>query len=75
MAAIARRPRLPLHAALAASLVLAACSLVKQPQVPVNQQERAVVAYGLPDCLRMTIGTAEANEGVVAALTRFMRGE
>jgi len=36
---------------------------------------RAVVAYGLPDCLRMTIGTAEANEGVVAALTTFMRGE
>ena len=36
---------------------------------------RAVAAYGLPDCLRMTIGTAEANEGVVAALTKFMRGE
>jgi histidinol-phosphate aminotransferase len=36
---------------------------------------RAVAAYGLPDCLRMTIGTAEANEGVVAALTTFMRGE
>ena len=36
---------------------------------------RAVVAYGLPDCLRMTIGTAEANEGVVAALTKFMKGE
>jgi histidinol-phosphate aminotransferase len=36
---------------------------------------RAVSAYGLPDCLRMTIGTGEANEGVVAALTTFMRGE
>ncbi|WP_246731633.1 histidinol-phosphate transaminase [Methylocapsa sp. S129] len=36
---------------------------------------RAVVAYGLPDCLRMTIGTAEANEGVVAALTTFMKGD
>ena len=36
---------------------------------------RAVVAYGLSDCLRMTIGTAEANEGVVAALATFMRGE
>jgi histidinol-phosphate aminotransferase len=36
---------------------------------------RAVAAYGLPDCLRMTIGTAEANEGVVAALTSFMRDE
>jgi histidinol-phosphate aminotransferase len=34
---------------------------------------RAVVAYGLPDCLRLTVGTAEANEGVVAALTTFMR--
>jgi histidinol-phosphate aminotransferase len=36
---------------------------------------RAVAAYGLPDCLRMTVGTAEANEGVVAALTKFMKGE
>jgi histidinol-phosphate aminotransferase len=36
---------------------------------------RAVAAYGLPDCLRLTVGTAEANEGVLAALTRFMRGE
>jgi histidinol-phosphate aminotransferase len=36
---------------------------------------RAVKAYGLPDCLRMTIGTAEANEGVVAALAKFMKGE
>ncbi|MGA2043862.1 MAG: histidinol-phosphate transaminase [Roseiarcus sp.] len=34
---------------------------------------RAVAAYGLPDCLRMTIGTAEANEGVVAALAAFMK--
>jgi histidinol-phosphate aminotransferase len=36
---------------------------------------RAVVSYGLPDCLRLTIGTQEANEGVVAALTTFMKGE
>jgi histidinol-phosphate aminotransferase len=36
---------------------------------------RSVAAYGLPDCLRMTIGSAEANEGVAAALTAFMRGE
>jgi histidinol-phosphate aminotransferase len=34
---------------------------------------RAVAAYGLSDCLRMTIGTAEANEGVVAALAAFMK--
>ena len=33
---------------------------------------RAVKAYGLPDALRMTIGTAEANDLVIAALTEFM---
>ncbi len=36
---------------------------------------RAVAAYGLPDCLRMTIGDEEANKGVVAALAEFMRGD
>jgi histidinol-phosphate aminotransferase len=36
---------------------------------------RAMAAYGLPECLRLTIGTAEANEGVAAALTAFMKGE
>src|ERR1700691_4485076 len=41
MAAIARRPRLPLHAALAASLVLAACSLLKPVQATIDRQERA----------------------------------
>ncbi len=35
---------------------------------------RAVAAYGLPNCLRMTVGTEEANRGVVAALSDFMRG-
>ena len=35
---------------------------------------RAVAAYGLPDCLRMTVGTEEANTGVVAALAEFMKG-
>jgi len=34
MAAISRRPRLPLYAALTASVVLAACSLMKTEQVP-----------------------------------------
>jgi histidinol-phosphate aminotransferase len=34
---------------------------------------RAVEAYGLPDCLRLTIGTDEANEGVIAQLANFMR--
>jgi histidinol-phosphate aminotransferase len=35
---------------------------------------RAVGAYGLPDCLRMTVGSEEANQGVVSALAEFMRG-
>jgi len=33
---------------------------------------RAVAAYGLPNALRMSIGSAEANEGVIAALKEFM---
>ncbi len=33
---------------------------------------RAVAAYGLPHALRMTIGSAEANRGVVAALGQFL---
>jgi histidinol-phosphate aminotransferase len=33
---------------------------------------RAVGAYGLPDCLRLTIGSDEANEAVLAALAAFM---
>ncbi len=36
---------------------------------------RAVAAYGLPDCLRLTVGNEEANRGVVAALGEFMRAE
>ena len=35
---------------------------------------RAVAAYGLPNCLRLTVGSEEANRGVVAALAEFMRG-
>jgi uncharacterized protein len=42
MAAISRRPRLPLSAALVLSLLLAACSLVKEEQAPQDQQERAL---------------------------------
>jgi len=34
---------------------------------------RAVKAYGLPDCLRLTIGPDEANYGIVAELANFMR--
>ncbi|MEL6921690.1 MAG: histidinol-phosphate transaminase [Pseudomonadota bacterium] len=33
---------------------------------------RRVTAYGLPNALRMSIGTDEANEGVIAALKAFM---
>jgi histidinol-phosphate aminotransferase len=33
---------------------------------------RRVGAYGLPNCLRMTIGTEEDNRAVVAALADFM---
>jgi histidinol-phosphate aminotransferase len=32
---------------------------------------RAVGAYGLPDCLRLTVGTESANRAVVAALKDF----
>jgi histidinol-phosphate aminotransferase len=35
---------------------------------------RGVAAYGLGDCLRMTVGTEEANRGVAAALAEFMKG-
>lgn len=34
---------------------------------------RAVGAYGLPDCLRMTVGTETENRAVVDALSTFMR--
>ncbi|MBX3597505.1 MAG: histidinol-phosphate transaminase [Rhizobiaceae bacterium] len=33
---------------------------------------RRVVAYGFPNALRMTVGTEEANRGVVAALKEFL---
>jgi histidinol-phosphate aminotransferase len=34
---------------------------------------RRVAAYGFPNALRMTVGTEEANRGVVAALAEFMK--
>jgi histidinol-phosphate aminotransferase len=34
---------------------------------------RAVGGYGLPDCLRLTIGTEAANRGVIEALAAFMK--
>jgi len=42
MAAISRRPWLPRYAALAISLILAACSLVKPEQAPEDRQARAL---------------------------------
>ena len=36
---------------------------------------RAVASYGLPDHLRLTVGTEEANRLVVAVLKRFMAAE
>ena len=35
---------------------------------------RRIEAYGLPNALRMTIGTAEANEVAMATLAAFMAG-
>ncbi|RUU21425.1 aminotransferase class I/II-fold pyridoxal phosphate-dependent enzyme, partial [Mesorhizobium sp. M7A.T.Ca.TU.009.01.3.2] len=34
---------------------------------------RRVSGYGFPNALRMTVGTEEANRGVVAALTTFLK--
>jgi len=34
---------------------------------------RGMAGYGLPDALRLTIGSQEANEKVVAVLSRFMK--
>jgi histidinol-phosphate aminotransferase len=36
---------------------------------------REVSSYGLPDALRLTVGTEEANRLVVAALAEFMGGK
>jgi histidinol-phosphate aminotransferase len=36
---------------------------------------RAVTAYGLPDCLRLTVGSAEANRKLVEVLRAFMQSE
>ncbi|WP_173933359.1 histidinol-phosphate transaminase [Chelativorans sp. Marseille-P2723] len=35
---------------------------------------RRVDAYGFPDALRMSVGAEEANRGVVAAITEFLKG-
>jgi histidinol-phosphate aminotransferase len=36
---------------------------------------RAVDSYGLPQCLRLTVGSKEANRLVVAALAEFRKGK
>lgn len=36
---------------------------------------RRVTAYGLPDALRVTVGSAESNRAFVAALTDFLGGD
>lgn len=36
---------------------------------------RRVAAYGLPDALRMSIGSDEANQGVIDALSAFMASD
>ncbi len=51
----------------------------RAPDADAFLQSRGVVvrrmeAYGLPGSLRMTIGSAEANETAIAALTAFMKG-
>ena len=35
---------------------------------------RAVAAYGLPDCLRLSVGTEEANRLLVDAIRDFVKG-
>jgi histidinol-phosphate aminotransferase len=34
---------------------------------------RAMAGYGLPDSLRLTIGTVEENDRLIAALTEFVK--
>ena len=34
---------------------------------------RRMEAYGLPNCLRMTVGDEEANRAVVSALSDFLK--
>jgi histidinol-phosphate aminotransferase len=56
-------PDRPKHAAAAADAYLTARGYVL----------RRVTGYGFPNALRMTVGTQEANRGVVAALTDFLK--
>lgn len=51
----------------------------RAPEADAFLQSRGIVvrrmdAYGLPNSLRMTIGSAEANGAAIAALTDFLKG-
>jgi histidinol-phosphate aminotransferase len=35
---------------------------------------RGVASYGLPDCLRVTVGTEDQNRAVIDALSEFAAG-
>ncbi len=35
---------------------------------------RGVASYGLPDCLRMTVGTEDENRLAVSLIQKFMAG-
>jgi histidinol-phosphate aminotransferase len=56
-------PDNPRHSAAAADAYLTSLGYVL----------RRVSAYGFPNALRMTVGTEEANRGVVAALAEFLK--
>jgi len=57
-------PEAPKHSAAAADAYLSARGYIL----------RRVGGYGFPNALRMTVGTEEANRGVVAALAEFLNG-
>jgi histidinol-phosphate aminotransferase len=57
-------PEVPKHSAAAADAYLSARGYIL----------RRVGGYGFPNALRMTVGTEDANRGVVAALAEFLNG-
>ncbi len=57
-----RFPHEPGKTAVEADRYLCECGLIL----------RGVASYGLPDCLRLTIGPADANQKVMTALAEFM---
>src|SRR5437660_1408308 len=59
--------KLPPHVVLAIDAAYAAFAFLQKRGILVRQMG----GYGLPECLRITIGTGEEMEGVAAALTEF----